>query len=62
MTATLEFLIALSKIIEKGLLSHKKVTDGDATALTNMTEGLQYFEEWCDEAIYNGNYLHSFNS
>ena len=49
--ASLEFLRALNNIFEQGLLSHYKVTDGDATPLT---KGIGYFEEWCDEAIENG--------
>ena len=52
--ASLEFLRALNNIFEQGLLSHYKVTDGDATPLTKMREGIEYFEEWCDEAIENG--------
>ena len=50
--ASLEFLRAPNNIFEQGLLSHYKVTDGDATPLTKMREGIGYFEEsWCDKAI-----------
>ena len=51
----MEYLKAVRKIFECGLLSHDKVTDGDALPLLSISEGLQYFEEWCDEAISHGN-------
>ena len=54
-SATLEYLKATRNIFEYGLLSHDKVTDGDALPLQNISEGLQYFEAWCDEAISHGN-------
>ena len=56
-SATLEYLRAIRKIFEYGLLSHEKVTDGDASPLLSVSEGLQYFEEWCDEAISHGKWL-----
>ena len=49
------YLEAVNKIFEKGLLSHDKVTDGDDEILASISEGLEYFIEWCDEAIENGN-------
>ena len=54
-SATLEYLKATRNIFECGLLSRDKVTDGDALPLQNISEGLHYFEEWCDEVISHGN-------
>ena len=56
-SATLEYLKAIRKIFECGLLSHDKVTDGDATPLSSISEGLQYFKEWCDEAEEHGKWF-----
>lgn len=53
-SATLEYLVALRKIFERGLLSHNEVADGDAAPLQNICEGFQYFEEWCDEVREHG--------
>ena len=53
--ATLSYLEAVNKIFEKGLLSHDKVTDGDDEIFASISEGLEYFIEWCDKAIENGN-------
>ena len=49
--ATLSYLEAVHNIFEKGLLSHEKATDGDHESIT---EGLEYFIEWCDEASEKG--------
>ena len=49
------YLEAVNKIFEKGLLSYEKVTDGNDEISANITEGLEYFIEWCNEAIEKGN-------
>ena len=53
-TATLAYLLAIRKIFECGLLSHDKVADGDAAPLLSISEGLQYFDEWCDKVKKQG--------
>ena len=44
-----------TKFLKMELLSHEKATDGDDEILTSITAGLEYFIEWCDEAIEQGN-------
>lgn len=53
---TLSYLIALNKIFETGLLSHKCVSDLDSSPMKNIESGFKFFEEWCDEALDSGRY------
>ena len=46
---TVQYLEALNKIFENGLLSKKRVFSGDADPLTNMQTGLSFFVSWCIE-------------
>ena len=51
---TVQYLEALNKIFENGLLSKKRVFSSDAEPLTNMQTGLSFFVSWCDECIEQG--------
>ena len=43
---TLKYLEACSKIFEKGLLSHDRVTDTNCAILKSIREGYDFFIKW----------------
>ena len=56
--ATLEYLVALNRIFETGLLSQKPVSDLDSSPLMNVEAGFKFFEEWCEESLTSGMVIH----
>ena len=52
--ATLEYLQALNRIFETGLLSKERITEVDSAPLKNIEEGMDFFTTWCDEVIAHG--------
>lgn len=58
---TLAYLEACSKIFEKGLLSHSRITDMDSKVLQSINEGYTFFTSWLDHIIEKGIYwLHVY--
>ena len=53
--ASLEYLQALNKIFETGLLSKEQIIGTDSATLKNIQMGMDYFTTWCDEVIAHGN-------
>ena len=46
---TLQYLKALNKVFEHGILSSEAVRSTESQPLVNIKEGFSYFAEWCSE-------------
>ena len=43
---TRDYLVACSKLFEKGLLNHEKITQAKLEVLSNINSGYEYFMNW----------------
>lgn len=50
---TRKYLEACSKIFERGLLSHTKVTDESSDVLKSIDEGYLFFLTWLESLVKN---------
>ena len=52
---TLNYLQALNYFFERGFLSHDNITSMDSHVLSGMEYGYQFFTDWLDELLHQGN-------
>ena len=51
---TLQYLKALRKVFERGLLCREHVTSMESRVVVSMIEGYRFFTEWCDDVRSHG--------
>lgn len=51
---TVQYLKALRKIFERGILCHEHVTSTESRVISTMQEGFRFFTEWCNDVRSHG--------
>ncbi len=52
-----DYLIACSKVFERGILSNNKITVDDKKIMENIQEGYAYFETWWEQLKAGGDFI-----